>query len=117
MSIPVTIKAFVGVILTFEPEKFRELRVASFDLLAGGIAVVSQVIAAVASRGHVNQTPESSSGVSDPCSRVRGVKIEDDACIRFFRPREKALGVLLNQTNRAVNQVYVVSAEIVSGFI
>ena len=46
--------------------------------------------------------------------RVDRVDVEDRACIRFFRPWQKAFFFLLNQPDRAVDQFNMVLAKVVT---
>ena len=44
MSIPITLKTVIWIVLFLQPEKLRELRIAILDLAAGGVAMISQIV-------------------------------------------------------------------------
>src|SRR5437762_9334632 len=111
ISIPVALKPFRGIVLCFQTEKLLELRVARHDLLGFRELVVSQVIASAASDTQIDQTAKGTRRRFDSSRCMQREKIEDDARIRFFGPRQKALIVLFDQSYCAVDNDCPVRAE------
>jgi hypothetical protein len=66
MSIPITLKTVIWIVLFLQPEKLRELRIAILDLAAGGVAMISQIVRTTPARGHIDQSPESLCGALNP---------------------------------------------------
>src|SRR5215472_17488672 len=58
VAIPIALEAFGGIVFPFQLQELRELRIACQHLLASRVPVVGEIVGAVASRGHIDQSAE-----------------------------------------------------------
>ena len=77
--------------LSFQLEKFFELRVARHDLLWFREFMVSQIITSAAGYRQINQSAKRVPGRFNDCRCVEGVQIKDDARVRFLGPSQETL--------------------------
>src|SRR3954467_3142296 len=105
VAIPFALESLVGVVLPFEAQKLRELRIAAQDLVTCAERVIRQEPAAVSPSRDVDEAAECGGRVLAPFGRVRGVQIEDRARIGLLRPRQEALVITFDQPDRAVDAV------------
>jgi hypothetical protein len=66
MSIPITLKTVIWIVLFLKAEKLCELRIAILDLATGGVAMIRQIVRTTPARGHIDQSPESPCGALNP---------------------------------------------------
>src|SRR5437773_10345907 len=115
ISIPIALKTFRAIVLCFQTEKLLELRVARHEPLGFRELVVSQVIASAASDSQIDQTAKGPRRRFDSSWCMQREEIEDDARIRFFGPRQKALIVFFDQSYCAVDDDCPVRTQQFSG--
>src|SRR5213594_3885604 len=104
-AIPVALEPPLGVVMALQLQELDELRVAGLDLRPRRPVMVGQVIAAAVLNRPVDEAAEVARRLLDRLRIVRRVQVEDDARIALLRPEEKALIVLLNEADGAVDDV------------
>jgi hypothetical protein len=115
VAIPIALKAFSGIVLSFQVEKLFELRVTRQYLLGLREFVISQVITAAAGYCQINQPTKGLRRRVDACLGVEREQIEDNARIRFFGPSQKALIIFFDQSNCTVNDDCTIGPQQVCG--
>src|SRR5258708_16252820 len=114
VAIPVALKAPGWIVLLLEFEKLSEVGIAGQQLFAAGEAMIGQVVRTVTPRRHIDQSAKRLCGMLYSLWRVHRVDVEDRACIRLFRPWQKAFVFLLNQPDRAVDHFNIVLSKVVT---
>src|SRR5687767_5257981 len=102
---PVTLKSPLRIVHVLQPQELGELRVVSLDLLARRVLVVGEEVTPTASNCHVDEAAEAVGRARQRRRRVLGVQVEDRASPRLARPRQEALCVALDETDRPVDAV------------
>src|SRR5438270_3309032 len=111
VAIPVTLKAFGGIVLSLQVEKLFELRITCHDLLGFGEFIVGEVIASAASSRQINQAAKRTRRCFDARGRMKCEQIEDDARIRFPGPSQKALIIFFDEPNCAIDDNCMIRAQ------
>ena len=62
MAIPIALKALFGIIAQFQSQELGELRITGKQLLASGVAVIREIVAAVVPNREINESAESICG-------------------------------------------------------
>jgi hypothetical protein len=96
VSIPLALKSFLRIIFPFQLQEFGKSRVAGFDLIAGCLAMISQVIAATSRRCHVDQPPQRVCRALNCFRAVNRMKIKDGASVWLLGPRQEAFIILFD---------------------
>src|SRR5437667_8895652 len=99
MAVPITLKAFSGIVLAFQLEKLFELRIARHDLLGYGELMIRQVITSAAGYRQIDQAAKRACRRFDACRCMKRAQIEDDARITFLGPRQESLVIFFNQSD------------------
>src|SRR6266516_2433644 len=105
VAVPLALKNFRRIEALFETQKLREFRISCHDLSSLCPPMVGEVVAPAIGKSAVDQPPELLPGLFDTCRIGHDVNVEDDAGIGLLRPTEHRLGVALDQTDGAVNQI------------
>ena len=112
MAVPIALEDLARIVAPLEAQELGHLRVAGLDLPAGRPAVVGEIVAAAELDGAVDQAAEVVSGLAQAVLVMIHVQVHDGADPRFARPGEKALAVLLDETDRPVDELRAVLPEI-----
>src|SRR6266487_6963900 len=96
VAVPITLKAFSGIMLSFQGEKLFELRVARHDLLEFRKFMIRKVITSAASYRQINQAAKGARRCFNAAECMECEQIEDDARIRFLGPSQKTLIVFFD---------------------
>ena len=78
VPVPIALESFVGIVLLFQLQEFRELRVTRFYLLARCPTVVGQVKPPVILDHPVNDTTKVCLGLGNSLGRVGHMQVADD---------------------------------------
>src|SRR5204862_3707571 len=111
VAIPVTLKAFGGIVLSLQVEKLFELRITCHDLPGFGEFMVGEVITSAASYRQINQAAKGPRRCFDACLSVEREQIEDHARIRFPGPSQEAFIVFFDEPNCAVDDSCMIRAQ------
>lgn len=103
VSPPIALEPVTGVEMLLHFKKLPETGMSLLDLVAGGPAVVGQVVGTAERQRELDEGAESFGCAGDTFFTVLGVEIEDDAGVVFTRPGEEAFLIALDQANGAVN--------------
>src|SRR5438034_9667008 len=104
-AIPVALEPLLGVVLALPPQELDEARVAGLHLGPGRPAMVGQEIAPPVLDRPIDEAPEVPRRLLHRRRVVGGVQVEDDGGVALLGPGQEALVVLLDEADRAVDDV------------
>src|SRR5437762_6069073 len=91
VAIPITLKTFSRIVLSFQLEKLFELRIARQYLLGFREFMVGEIITSAAAYRQIDQATKGIRRRLNSWRRMECEQTENDARIRFFGPGEEAL--------------------------